>query len=118
VPELPGLNDLVGLPIFRGHYADRILNGDSGTIRVNELHEELNTALLAAIRLLRFEMPGTANGQVRARGKCYDHIPSSRETSEITIHGPEGDTALHMICLGGIKNLQHVALDMPLRVAT
>ena len=79
VPELPRLDDLVGLSVDRGHDANRILYGPSLRVLFASFyhcHKEIDTLLLASIRSFCGEVACAGYREVRARRVGDDQIPS------------------------------------------
>jgi len=74
---LPGLDDLVRLSVLGGHDPDGVLdcNWDSGPLmEPNEIHEEVDTFLLPAVRTLLWEPPCSTAGEVGTRRERNHHL--------------------------------------------
>jgi len=78
VPELPRLDDLIGLSIDCGHNAHRILNGDLGNAGFGQHQEEFNGLLLFLSSA--FEPTRPTDGQVSTRRE------SNHQIKTISVH--------------------------------
>ncbi len=74
IPELVGLDDLIGLAVERGHDPDGVLDGPA-TWQPGEPFKERDARSLATIETLLREVLGPGDAQMRARREGDDEIP-------------------------------------------
>ncbi len=74
IPELVGLDDLIGLAVERGHDADGVLDGPA-TWQTGEPFKERDALGLATVETLLREMLGPGDAQMRAGWEGDDEIP-------------------------------------------